>query len=151
MCKLVSCRIHSLNVSVFKYKSMHFMTRNMSTIEMKGITRWKLPIISESATCKKFLGQIWSYTASLQISNSHSLECRVVIFCLYHRVERKIIPFISMVILMNAQMSTQLKKNSLKSISCSRRIQQFPRNFQPWQAHGCIQVYSFKSMVSTIS
>ncbi len=64
MCKLVSCRIHSLNVSVFKYKRMHFMTRNVSTIEMKGITRWKLTIISESAVCKKFLGQNWSYTAS---------------------------------------------------------------------------------------
>jgi hypothetical protein len=34
-------------------------------IEMKGITRCKLTIISESAICKKFLGQIWSYTASL--------------------------------------------------------------------------------------
>ncbi len=34
-------------------------------IEMKGITRCKLTIISESAICKKFLGQIWSYTAHL--------------------------------------------------------------------------------------
>ncbi len=34
-------------------------------IEMKGITRCKLTIISESAICKKFLGQIWSYAASL--------------------------------------------------------------------------------------
>jgi hypothetical protein len=30
-------------------------------IEMKGITRCKLTIISESAVCKKFLGQIVSY------------------------------------------------------------------------------------------
>jgi hypothetical protein len=29
------------------------------------ITRCKLTIISESAVCKKFLGQIWSYVASL--------------------------------------------------------------------------------------
>jgi hypothetical protein len=34
-------------------------------IEMKGITRCKLTIISESAACKKFLGQIVSYPASL--------------------------------------------------------------------------------------
>ncbi len=34
-------------------------------IEMKGITRFKLTKISESAVCKKFLGQIWSYAASL--------------------------------------------------------------------------------------
>jgi hypothetical protein len=49
------------------------------TIEMKGITRCKLTIISESAFCKNFLGQIWSYTVSLYISNGHSLECYVVI------------------------------------------------------------------------
>jgi hypothetical protein len=35
------------------------------TIEMKRITRCKLTIISESAVCKKFLGQILSYLASL--------------------------------------------------------------------------------------
>jgi hypothetical protein len=34
-------------------------------IEMKGITRCKLTIISESAVCKKFLGQIVSYLVSL--------------------------------------------------------------------------------------
>jgi hypothetical protein len=34
-------------------------------IEMKGITRGKLTIISESAICKKFLGHIWSYAVSL--------------------------------------------------------------------------------------
>ncbi len=34
-------------------------------VEMKGITRCKLTIISESAICKKFLGQIWSYAACL--------------------------------------------------------------------------------------
>jgi hypothetical protein len=37
----------------------------ISPIEMKGITRCKLTIISESAVCKKFLGQIVSYLASL--------------------------------------------------------------------------------------
>ncbi len=36
-----------------------------AAIEMKGITICKLTIISESAVCKKFLGQIWSYLASL--------------------------------------------------------------------------------------
>jgi hypothetical protein len=33
--------------------------------EMKGITRCKMTIKSESAVCKKFLGQIVSYLASL--------------------------------------------------------------------------------------
>ena len=47
-------------------------------IEMKGMTRCKLTI-SESAVCKKFLGYIVSYPASLYIFNSHSLECYVVI------------------------------------------------------------------------
>ncbi len=40
------------------------------------------------------------------------------------------------------------KKNSFKYMSCSHRIQQFPRNFLCWQAPGCIHIYSFKSMVS---
>ncbi len=31
-------------------------------------------------------------------------------------------------------------------MSCSCRIQQFPRNFLCWQAPGCFQIYSFKSM-----
>ncbi len=75
----------------------------------KSITRCKLTIISESAICKKFLGKIWFYTASLQISNSHSLECYVVIFCLYYRFERIFLSFLWF-ILMNAKMSTQLKK-----------------------------------------
>ncbi len=47
---------------------------------MKGMTRCKLTIISESAIHKKFLGLIVSYPASLKISNSHSLECYVVIY-----------------------------------------------------------------------
>jgi hypothetical protein len=38
-------------------------------------------------------------------------------------------------------------KNSFKSMSCSQRIWQFPRNFQRWQAPGCIliffQIYGF--------
>jgi hypothetical protein len=46
---------------------------------MKGITRSMLTIISESAVCKKFLGQIVSYPTRLSISNDHSLECYVVI------------------------------------------------------------------------
>jgi len=37
----------------------------ITLIEMKGITRCRLTIISESAVCKKFLGQIWYYAASL--------------------------------------------------------------------------------------
>jgi hypothetical protein len=49
------------------------------TIEMKGITKWNLTTISESAVHKKFLGQIVSSLTSLQISNSLSLECYVVI------------------------------------------------------------------------
>ncbi len=110
-------------------------------IEMKGITRCKLTIISESAICKKFLGQIQSYAASLQISNSHSLECYVVIFCFYHRFERIFLSFLWFIL-----MNTQLQKNSFKSMSCLHRIQQFPRNFLSWQAPGCISLYSFKSM-----
>ena len=31
-------------------------------------------------------------------------------------------------------------------MSCLHRIQQFPRNFLCWQAPGCIQIYSFKSV-----
>ncbi len=31
-------------------------------------------------------------------------------------------------------------------MSCVGRINQFPRNFLRWQAHGCIYIYSFKSM-----
>ncbi len=34
-------------------------------------------------------------------------------------------------------------------MSCSSRIQQFPRNFLCWQAPGCIKIYSFKSMAGT--
>ncbi len=37
----------------------------ITLLEMKGITICKLTIISESAVCKKFLGQIVSYLASL--------------------------------------------------------------------------------------
>ncbi len=36
-----------------------------SNHRFERITSCKLTIISESAICKKFLGQIWSYTASL--------------------------------------------------------------------------------------
>ncbi len=51
----------------------------IGAIEMKGILRCKITIISESAVCKKFLGQIVSYPASLLIFNSHSLECYFVL------------------------------------------------------------------------
>jgi hypothetical protein len=44
-------------------KSVH--ENATGTIEMKGVTRCKLTIISESGICKEFLGQIWSYAASL--------------------------------------------------------------------------------------
>ncbi len=56
------------------------VTEKGEIIEMKGITRCKLTILSVSAIYKKLLGQIWSYAASLSISNSHSLECYAVIF-----------------------------------------------------------------------
>ncbi len=115
---------------------------------MKGITRYKLTIISQSAVCNKFLGQIWSYAASLQISNSHSSECYVVIFCLYHRFERIFLSFLWF-ILKNAHISTQILNNSFKSVSFLHRIQQFPRNFLCWQDPGCIYLYSFKCMGST--
>ncbi len=113
---------------------------NWANHRFERITRCKLTIISESAVCKKFLGQIWSYAASLQISDSHSLECYVVIFCLYQRFQRIFLSFLWF-ILMNAQMSTQLLKNSFKSMSCLHRIQQFPRNFLCWQAPVCIQLF----------
>ncbi len=70
-------------------------------------------------------------------------------FCLYYRFERIFLTFLWF-ILMNAQMSTQLYKNSFKSMSCSSRINQFTRNFLCQQAPGCIQIYSFKSMVVTL-
>ncbi len=56
------------------------LSRLIPIIEMKGITRCKLTIISESAVRKKFLGQVVSYPASLSISNSHSLECHGFVF-----------------------------------------------------------------------
>ncbi len=40
-------------------------------------------------------------------------------------------------------------KNSFKSMSCSGRKHQLPRNFLTWQAPGCILVYSLKSMGMT--
>ncbi len=42
---------------------------------MKGITSCKLTIISESAICKKFLGQIVSYPASLHQVALDKLGC----------------------------------------------------------------------------
>ncbi len=48
--------------------TQHYIVKSstiMLSIEMKGITRCKLTIISESAVCKKFLGEIWSNVAGL--------------------------------------------------------------------------------------
>jgi hypothetical protein len=59
-------------------RTLALLTR-VEGIDMKGITRCTLSIISESAVHKKFLGQFVSYPASLQISDSHSLEWNVVI------------------------------------------------------------------------
>ncbi len=54
-----------LGSSIICFIHMGILTFNGMIIEMKGITRCKLTIISESAVCKIFLGQIWSYAASL--------------------------------------------------------------------------------------
>jgi hypothetical protein len=64
-------------------KIRHLWQLKVITIEMKGLTRCKLTIISESAVCKKFLAQIWYYPASLQISNSHSLDCMLLFKCFF--------------------------------------------------------------------
>jgi hypothetical protein len=60
-------RQESGNVIIFKKIKSNFFLQLWYEwhIEMKGITRCKLTIISESGICKKFLGQIWSYPASL--------------------------------------------------------------------------------------
>ncbi len=57
----------SLSKSKLCYSNncLHFSKCAVPFIEMKGITIFKLTIISESATCKKFLGQIVSYPVSL--------------------------------------------------------------------------------------
>ncbi len=68
---------HKLNI--IPWLGGHYLEKKVLLIEMKGVTRSKLTIISESAVCKTFLGQIISYPDSLQISNSRSLECYVVI------------------------------------------------------------------------
>ena len=66
--------------------------------------------ILESDVCKKFLGQIWSYAASLQISNGHSFECYVVIFLFISQISKNI-PFISMVYINECiDVNTALKK-----------------------------------------
>ncbi len=84
-------------------------------IEMKGITRCKLTIISESAVCKKFLGHIVSYFEStlpvyrflIVIHQNAMLLFKCFCFCLYHRFERIFLSFL-WYIYINAQMSTQL-------------------------------------------
>jgi hypothetical protein len=50
--------------------SGHITNLKQSILDFRylcGITRCKLTIISESAVCKKFLGQIWSYPARFLI------------------------------------------------------------------------------------
>jgi hypothetical protein len=74
------------------------------SIEMKGITKCKLTIISESAIRKKFLGQSISYLASLWISKSF-----IRMLCCYLNV----FVYINECIDVNTAL-----KNSLKSISC---------------------------------
>jgi hypothetical protein len=58
-----ACWTNFENYQIWLNKISHRF--RVTTIEMKGKTRCKLTIISESAICKKFLGQIWSYAASL--------------------------------------------------------------------------------------
>ncbi len=86
------------------------------------------------------------YRFLIVICQNAMLLFKCFCFCLYHRFERIFLSFLWF-ILMNAQMSTQLFFKSFKSMSCLGRINQFPRNFLCWQAAGCIQIYSFKSMV----
>jgi len=50
---------------LFFPKTKHVSLNLGLVIEMKGITRCKLTIISESAVHKKFLGKIITYLASL--------------------------------------------------------------------------------------
>ncbi len=85
------------------------------------------------------------YTFIIVIHQNAMLIFKCFCFCLYHRFERIFLSFVWF-ILMNAQMSTQLLKTSFKYMICSGRKHQFPRNFLRWQAPGCTQVYSFKSM-----
>ncbi len=54
-----------LTLAIMVKRTQIKMILFVSPIEMKGITRCKLTIISESAIHKKFLGQIISYLASL--------------------------------------------------------------------------------------
>jgi hypothetical protein len=54
-----------ITVSTKKEHTCNAMTMIGCTHRFERITRCKLTIISESAICKKFLGQIWSYAASL--------------------------------------------------------------------------------------
>ncbi len=71
-------------------------------IEMKGITRCKLTIISESAVCKKLLGQIVSYFEPTRpvyrflivIHYNAMLLFKCFCFCLYNRFERIFISFL---------------------------------------------------------
>ncbi len=78
---------------------------------MKGITRCKLTIISESADSLDRFGPTWPvYRFLIVIHQKAMLLFKCFCFCFYHRYERIFLSFIWF-ILMNAQMSTQLLKN----------------------------------------
>jgi hypothetical protein len=67
----------------------------------------------------------------------------LLIFCLYHRLER-IFLFICMVYINECiDVNTALKK-SFKSMSCSCRIKQFPRNFLRCQTPRCTLNHRFE-------
>jgi hypothetical protein len=55
----------SVMLALFHFAFLIALVMLVRTIEMKGITRCKLTIISESGVHKKLLGQIISYPASL--------------------------------------------------------------------------------------
>jgi hypothetical protein len=54
-----------LSYTLLQFFSDSLCLKAITIIEMKGIARCKLAIISESAISKKFLGQIVSYPAIL--------------------------------------------------------------------------------------
>ncbi len=103
---------------------------------MKGITRCKLTIISESPFVRNSFDRLYPTQPvyRFQIVINRMLCCYLNVF---------VFVYINGCIDVNTAL-----KNSFKSMSCSGRIHQFPRKFLCWQAPGCIQLYSFKSMVT---
>ncbi len=75
-------------------------------IDMNGITRCKLAIISESAICKNKFGPTRPVNRFQIVIHQNAM---LLFFCLYHIFERIFISFLCF-ILMNASMSSQLKK-----------------------------------------